>query len=115
VIVVWANVHASFLFGLGLAAAFALEALLAEPKAWPRVVRQWGVFGVGPGLAALINPHGIDGVLFPLRVNGMDSLSSITEWRGPDLVLYLFLKLAVPQGIIGALAIKRCGHDGASR
>ena len=82
--VLWANAHASFLFGLLLIGPFALEALVNEPKAWRATLRGWGLFGAGAILAALITPHGIDGLLFPLRVNGMGALSSIVEWRSPD-------------------------------
>ncbi len=82
--VVWANAHASFLFGLLLIGPFALEALIAQPKAWRGVVMGWGVFGVGAALAALLTPHGLDGLLFPLKVSDMGSLSSIVEWRSPD-------------------------------
>ena len=82
--VVWANAHASFLFGLALIGPFALEALVAQPKDWRRVTLVWGLFGLGAVLAALLTPHGLNGLLFPLRVNGMGSLSSIVEWRSPD-------------------------------
>ncbi len=99
VMVVWANAHASFLFGLALTGAFALEALWAEPKAWRRIVRQWGLFCAGAGLAALITPHGVDGLLFPLRVNGMSSLSGITEWRSPDFQHLPPVEIAIFAGL----------------
>ncbi len=35
-------------------------------------------------MAALLTPHGLDGLLFPLKVGGMGSLASIAEWRSPD-------------------------------
>ncbi len=82
--VLWANAHGSFLFGLALICPFALEALLAEPKAWRKTVKDWGLFGIGSGLAALLTPHGLDGLLFPLKLGAMSSLSSIVEWRSPD-------------------------------
>lgn len=82
--VLWANAHGSFLFGLALICPFALEALIADPKAWRKTVKDWGLFGVGSGLAALLTPHGLDGLLFPLKLGAMGSLASIVEWRGPD-------------------------------
>ena len=82
--VLWANAHGSFLFGLALICPFALEALLAEPKAWRKTVKDWGLFGIGSGLAALLTPHGLDGLLFPLKLGAMSSLSSLVEWRSPD-------------------------------
>jgi hypothetical protein len=77
----WANMHASFIFGLGIIAPFALEALLAE-KDRLRVVRDWGVFGVLAAAFALATPHGIAGVEFPFQVLGMKVLPNILEWRG---------------------------------
>ena len=43
--VLWANLHGSFVFGLAIAAAFGLEALVASPDR-PRALRQWALFGV---------------------------------------------------------------------
>jgi len=84
VMMIWANAHASFLFGLLLVCPFALEALIAPPEQWRRTVRGWGLFGLGAALAALLTPHGLNGLLFPLKVGGMGSLASIVEWRSPD-------------------------------
>ena len=45
---VWANLHASYIFGLALVGLFALEALIAEPDR-RRVIVGWGGFGLaGP-------------------------------------------------------------------
>jgi len=56
---VWANAHGSFIFGLALAAAFALEALIATAPADRRaVILAWGKFGLCAGLAALATPAG---------------------------------------------------------
>ncbi|HUO21491.1 MAG TPA: hypothetical protein VMU59_03150 [Caulobacteraceae bacterium] len=97
--IAWANAHASFLFGILLVGAFALDALLTEPKAWRRVFLQWGGFGVGAVLAALITPHGLDGLLFPLKVNGMGSLAGITEWRSPDFQHLPPVEIAILAGL----------------
>jgi hypothetical protein len=78
---VWANLHASFIFGLGLIGPFALEAFFAQPDRW-RTVRGWGLFGVIAGALALATPHGFDGIVFPFMVMGMKVLPNILEWRG---------------------------------
>ena len=80
IVLVWANFHASFALGLVLAALFGLEALLSGPERL-RVVRQWGLFGLALLAAALATPHGIEGLLFPLQVSGMDMTDTIAEWR----------------------------------
>jgi hypothetical protein len=81
--VVWANLHASFIFGLAIIAPFALEALL-EGKDKLRVVYTWGAFGLLALAFSLLTPHGFQGLLFPFMVLGMKVLPSILEWRGAN-------------------------------
>jgi hypothetical protein len=78
---VWANLHASFIFGLAIIGPFALEALLAQPNKVKTVI-DWGVFGAVSGCLALATPHGFDGIVFPFMVMNMKVLSNILEWRG---------------------------------
>jgi hypothetical protein len=76
---VWANLHGSFLFGLALLGAFGLESVVAG-RARPMLVLRWAGLGAVSALAAVASPHGIDNLLFPLRLTGMKTLSSIGEW-----------------------------------
>lgn len=79
---VWANLHGGYAFGIALVAPFALEALLAAPTAARlRVVLTWSGFGLAAVGAALVTPFGVEGLLFPLRLLGMASLSEIAEWQ----------------------------------
>lgn len=79
---VWANAHGSFVFGLGLIGVFALEALVTAAPAGRRdVVIRWGVFGVLSLLASLVTPAGPEGLLYPFYVNGLALLPLIGEWR----------------------------------
>ena len=94
--VLWANLHASYIVGLGLAALFALEALVEEGKA-VRLVR-WAAFGLLSLLAALLTPHGLQGLLYPFQVSGMRILPLISEWRAttlPDDLLFVIYAVAV--------------------
>jgi len=80
----WANLHGSFVFGLALIAPFALEALIEDRKRpWP-VVRDWGLFALAALAMALVNPHGLEGLIFPLKLTSMNSLPIIREWRSSD-------------------------------
>jgi hypothetical protein len=79
--VVWANMHASFIFGLGVIGPFALEALIEETDKL-RVIRGWGFFGVIAGALSLATPNGIAGLIFPFQVLEMKVLPNILEWRG---------------------------------
>ncbi|MGN5478968.1 hypothetical protein ACTMU2_24315 [Cupriavidus basilensis] len=83
--VTWANLHASFLLGIALACALAMEAVLTEgdPR---RTARAWAPFIALTVLAGLMTPNGVDGLLFPLHVSGMTyTLSVISEWRPPEI------------------------------
>jgi hypothetical protein len=80
---VWANLHASFLFGLALCAALAGEALLARAR--PAVLAGWAAFGLLAGACALATPHGIAGLLFPVQLSAMRTLPLITEWQAASL------------------------------
>jgi hypothetical protein len=79
-ILLWANMHASFIFGLVLAAFFAFEALVEE-KDRKRVLFAWGPFVLVSLLLALANPSGRQGLLYPFQVSSMKALPVIQEWR----------------------------------
>lgn len=76
----WANLHASFLFGLLLIGPFALEALIDE-KNKKAVILGWGRFGFLSLGLSLLTPHGIHGLLYPVEVSSMTALPLIQEWR----------------------------------
>ena len=78
--VVWANLHGSFVLGLAIAAAFGLEALLFEADR-RRALRQWALFGVACAIAVLINANGLEGVLHPLKIANLAMLPLIDEWK----------------------------------
>jgi hypothetical protein len=85
VMVLWANLHGSYVFGLALIGPFALEALIAAPRArWLEVIWRWGLFGVACLGAALITPHGVEGLIHPFQLMTMTSLPDIVEWRPTD-------------------------------
>ena len=84
-ILLWANLHGSFVFGFLLLGAFALEALAeAAPADRWRVIRDWGVFGLLSLAAACITPQGPMGVVFPFKLMSMTSLVGVEEWRASD-------------------------------
>lgn len=79
---VWANMHGSFVFGLALAGGLGLEALVAAaPSDRLGVIRQWGLFGIVSLAAAMATPAGLDGLLYPFYVNNLSLLSLIAEWQ----------------------------------
>jgi hypothetical protein len=104
---VWANLHGSFLFGLLLIGPFALEALIEAREAPAPVILRWGGFGLLALLASFATPHGPAGLLFPLGVSSMASLPLIREWQPTDIadlsgfsiLLFAGLFLALWRGV----------------
>lgn len=84
----WANLHGGFTLGIGLALAFAVEAVLAaRPHGRAgAAVRTWGLFVALAVAASLLTPHGTRGLLFTWQIMFEDSfmLGRIGEWRSPD-------------------------------
>ena len=104
VIALWANLHASFLFGIGLAGFLAVEAVWAPGPGCSRATecRRWGCFAVGSVVAALLTPIGIEAFLQPLRLMAMPALqASFEEWLPPDFVRFPALEL----WLLGLVAI----------
>src|SRR6185312_15122033 len=79
----WVNIHGSFLLGLALVVGLAIEAIASDED---RVAafRHWGSFAIGAVVAALLNPHGFAGLLFPLHMAATASLAHVSEWQPTD-------------------------------
>lgn len=108
VMVLWANIHGSHVFGLGLAGMFAAEAVFDSAnrrEAW-RAVRDWGAFGVLVLAASLATPHGLSGLLFPFEVQRMSyALSWINEWQQPNMQRGHVLEIWLMLVLAGALSL----------
>ena len=101
----WANLHGSWVFGLAIACASGLEALVTSED-WMRTLRQWLVFGTACIAAVFINAIGIDGVLHPFRIAGLKTLTLIDEWKpsNPEVTPWFFAVLAL---VLALIAWKR--------
>ncbi|HEY5409428.1 MAG TPA: hypothetical protein VIJ94_01760 [Caulobacteraceae bacterium] len=84
VIILWANLHASFLIGIGLLGPFAVEAVLEGGDRRWRAARDWALFILAALACALITPQGVEGLIYPIRVSSMRTLQDINEWRSAD-------------------------------
>src|SRR5207237_4767702 len=107
--VLWANLHGSFIFGLALAALFAVEALIGAPdwRSRRRAARGWLSFGALSLLAALVTPFGIDGLLQPFRLLGMSfALAALIEWSSPDFQHYNPLELWIMVVLVAAFSLQ---------
>lgn len=85
IMIVWANLHASYIFGFVVAGAFGLEALWEAPaERRVKVFRDWALFGILSVIAVVLTPFGIAGVIFPFKVMSFSFLNDIMEWRPAD-------------------------------
>lgn len=93
--VLWANLHASFLVGLALMAVFAVSALADRSALRPAVLRSWIGFSAAAVFAACITPYGVESMLFPFRLMATPMLISVKEWAPTDFSTLQPLTLAV--------------------
>lgn len=85
VMLLWANLHASFVLGLGLGVAIAIEAVLNAKEYWKRTAQRWVAFIAAASGCALLNPQGWRLLVFPFHLLGMHVLGRLTEWKPPNL------------------------------
>jgi tetratricopeptide (TPR) repeat protein len=87
--ILWANVHASFVFGFAIPGLVLLANLVRRERlvpGWGRLqfdrdrVRHLAVAVACLPLATLLNPNGLSLLLFPLRQNRMVRLTTFGEW-----------------------------------
>jgi len=77
IVTVWANMHGSFLFGLGLLGLFALAVAVTNPR---RLARALAAAAVATALAAFATPFGVENLTHPFVV-GMDpAWRMVAEW-----------------------------------
>lgn len=103
VMCVWANLHGGYVIGLLLVLPLGMEALLEAPGQWRDVALRWGGFLLGGTGAALLTPHGLDGLLFPFKLIGMAELSGIDEWRPTNFGTLQPLEIVLMAGLYVSL------------
>lgn len=105
-LIVWANLHASFTLGLGFAGALALDAwFLATPgEERNTLVRRWSIFLAAAGACVLINPRGIGAITHAIGVMGMkETLDIVVEWKSADFHQFQYLLLWIALVMIASL------------
>jgi hypothetical protein len=82
----WANLHGSFTFGLAMIAPIAFDAVWRSPHAERLgVVRQWSLFALLALGAACLNPYGPEMILVTFRTVALGAaLITVAEWRSQD-------------------------------
>ena len=79
----WANLHGSFIFGLALGGALALEAI-AQSTQRKKAALGWGLFLLAATASSMLTPFGVQSLLFPFRLSAMPGLGHIGEWQASD-------------------------------
>ena len=101
----WANLHGSFAFGLALAAALGVEAVIESSDRGKTAVA-WAIFVAAATASCLLTPFGLDGLLFPLHLSAMHGLGHIGEWQPSDFSTISPFEIALLAGL-GAFALGR--------
>ncbi len=98
---VWANLHGSFVLGIGIAGLFGFEALVFSTDR-ARVLRQWLLFGIACVAALFINANGIAGLVYPLHIENLQMLPLIDEWKpsNPKVTPFFFGMLALTLALV---------------
>lgn len=107
--VLWANLHGGFVFGLVLIAPIALDAVLgADAKSRKPLALRWAAFGAAALIMSCCNPYGWNSLLASQKILALgDALPLIMEWRpadfssvGPlEICLLLAIGLALSRGV----------------
>ncbi len=99
----WANLHGSFLLGLVLPSVYILGATISnlftsnveQKVAWSDI-RQLGMATLLTAVAALVNPNGIQLLIYPFGTLGSPAMQGyIMEWFSPDFHQIQFQPLAL--------------------
>ena len=104
--VLWTNLHGSFLIGLALIAPFALESFLrATPEKRFGLGLRWVLFAVLATLATLAHAYGPGALTSAFSVLDLgEALKHINEWKQQDFSSLSVFELFVIGGVVAALA-----------
>lgn len=85
-LLLWVNLHSSFVLGLALAAGVGVDAVLSvESTERKRVLQQWGLFAIVASACVLINPRGLGAITFVFDNMRMRTVLALTdEWQVAD-------------------------------
>ncbi len=86
VMILWANMHASFPLGILLVGAFGLDAIASAPAAERfQIARDWVLFGLLSVIAGLATPYGPQAMAVTFQILNLGAaLPIINEWQPPD-------------------------------
>lgn len=111
VLLLWVNMHGSFILGPFLAAALGVDAAMSAAKGqrWP-VARRWMPFVLAAFACTFVNPQGYRLALFPFQLVGQKAaLAMIAEWLPPNFqhpeILGVWLVAIVTLAFLGRIRL----------
>ncbi len=78
--VLWANIHASYIIGLVFLGFFGLDAVADSPSGRLRIALSWLGITAAATACCLVTPSFIEGFIFPFYLVNMKDLQAIDEW-----------------------------------
>lgn len=109
VLLLWTNLHASFVIAIGIAGLVAADATWQEPSLQTRLARakRWLPFLCVSVLCVLVNPQGVGTFVHAFEIMRMKStLAVIGEWQSADFHTFQFILL----WIVGVMALAFTGR-----
>ena len=106
--VLWANLHGGFTFGIMMVGALGLDAIVSSPAGSRlRVAARWAGFGLAALAAGCVTPYGWQSMLMTVRILGLGpALSIIGEWKPADFSHLAGLEIVLLLGL-GAILWQR--------
>ncbi len=109
VMILWVNLHGSFIIGLLLPFPFMVEALIEARANWRGPAIAWSQFIGAAWIVALLNPDTYETLLFPFQLTGMHNLNWIGEWQPADFSAFNPLEAVIVMllgmGLLGYLTV----------
>jgi len=103
--VLWTNLHGSFVLGIALTAPFALDALWnADASQRKSLALRWFAFGVASLAASCVTPYGWGSLLAAKNILSLgQAMSFIPEWQPADFSDVKLFEACVLVGTVGLL------------
>jgi hypothetical protein len=87
VMILWSNMHGSFIMGIPFVLFFATECIFSiqDSSLRTKQLKHWLLFFLLSLSALIINPHGIEGILMPFKLTDQTFvIDHIEEWASPN-------------------------------
>lgn len=103
-VVLWANLHATFTLSYVIAGFAGLELLSRIGLSKPALLAKWGAFGLLCPLVSLMHPYGVKAILATFTVAyGNEAVPLILEWRPFNAQEHLFQEAVMLLALFGLL------------